>query len=704
MDRDELTRRLMGVFLEEMEEHVASWSRELLSLEKAAEPEARDALVRSLFRTVHSLKGASRSVGLVAVEELFHRLEERLAAVRDGREALSLSLIEELLREGDRLEEIRRRLARGEQVDALPPLPAPNAGEESEGELASARLSSVPPRPTTEASVPGSIAAGLRVPAEKLDALLVHAGEVRLGAQQLESRLEALQAVRSRVGRIRGRVGGDVAGVLREVEQELGLAAVQLRRQVRAISQVAVECERGVRATRMMLFEQACEPLERVVRDTAKAVGKSARMTVAGGDVEIDRSVLESLRDPLVQLVRNAVVHGIERPADRRAAGKPEEGTVRIAVRVLGTEVAVEVQDDGAGLDRATIVERARARGLPVPRQAPDFSRIVFVPGFSTAAHVDTSSGRGVGLDVVKSKVEAIHGSIDLDSVEGAGTTVRIVVPQTLSTVQSLLVRVNGQLFAVPTTLVRTMRRIDPRSIQVIEGRATVVVDGDTHVVTSLHEALGLPAPPPPPAGALVPIVVVVSPAGTVALRVDELCAVESLLIEPLGPRIPRVPNIAGAASPAAGGLALVLGGEVVRSAHSVRGAAQRAAVVTERAAGTLLVVDDSATTRALEKTILEAAGYAVHLANDGEEAWRVLQSRSVDVVVSDVEMPYLSGLDLTRRIRESPRFRDLPVVLLTALARDEDRLAGLEAGANAYLVKNAFDQTELLQTIERLL
>ena len=692
MDRDELLRRLMGVFLEEMEEHLSAWSRDLLAVEKTADRDARDALVRSLFRTAHSLKGASRSVGLGALEQRCHSLEERLAAVRDGRLPLDPPLITELLSEGDRLAEIRARLGRGDSLDE-PAAPAASPASETPP--------SAPPPPL--GTSPGTVGAILRVPIEKLDALLAHASGTRTSSQKMDAQLEALHRIRVRLQRARRAMGDEHSARVHEVEQELALVEVRLRRDVRGVVQAANECERDLRATRMMPFEQACAALDRVVRDVTGATGKRARLAIEGGEVEIDRAVLEALRDPLVHLVRNAVVHGIETPAERRASGKSEEGLVRVAARVLGIEVAVEVSDDGAGLDREAIVRRAVERGVSPPRDPRELGRLVFLPGLSTARQIDEHAGRGVGLDVVKTRVEEIHGGIEVESKPGEGTILRIVVPRTLSTVQSLLVRADGRLFAVPTTLVRTMRRVDPGSIHAIDGRATVVIDGASYTFASLHEALGMGVPVQAQRGSLVPVVVVVSPAGTVALRVDELAAVESLMIEPLGPRIAHARNIAGVAAAAGGDLALVLSGEIVASALALRGHPD-AEPGHKSPPRRLLVVDDSATTRALERTILEGAGYLVVLARDGEEAWRILQSDTVDVVVSDVEMPIVSGLELTRRIRESPRFRELPVVLLTALARDEDRLAGLQAGASAYLVKNAFDQTELLRTIERLL
>ncbi len=697
MDKDELTRRLMGVFLDEMEEHVAAWNRDLLALERTESRDERDALVRSLFRTAHSLKGAARSVGLGPLEQLCHRLESRLATVRDGSEPMDDALVERLLAAGDVIADAREQLRRGRPLEHVGGL-----------DLSSVRQtpSAASEPPARDQAAVG--AAPLRVAAEKLDALLLHTGELRAASTKLDARSEDVHSLRDRVRRMRRTADAATAETMRQIEHDLDRLAMRLRAEARTVVHATREVEAGVRATRMMPFHHACEGLDRIVRDAARASGKEAALAIDGGAVEVDRAVVEALRDPLVHLVRNAVVHGIEHAADRRAAGKRERGRVTISASLRGSEVAISVGDDGAGLDLDAIARRAGDRGVAVPREKDEIARLVFVAGLSTARNVDELSGRGVGLDVVKARVEAIHGGIDIATAPGEGTLVTVAVPLTLSTVQSLVLRVGPHAFALPTTHVRTMCRVDPGRVMTVDRRSTLVMDGTAVPFGTLHEALGLPPPPAPEPGALLQVIVAVAAAGVVALRVDELVDVQSVVVEGLGPRILDARNVAGVTVLSSGELALILsGGDLVRSALAARaaGASGTAAVAPRRRAERrLLVADDSATTRALERTILEAAGYRVVVAPDGEAAWRLLQEQGADLVVSDVEMPGLDGFELTRRIRESARFRELPIVLLTALARDEDRLAGLEAGANAYLVKSAFDQSELLRVIEELL
>ncbi|HJL18399.1 MAG TPA: response regulator [Sandaracinaceae bacterium LLY-WYZ-13_1] len=689
MDREALTRRLRAVFVEELEDHVAGWNAALLALERGADPPARAEHVHTLFRIAHSLKGASRAVHLPELESYCHALEESLDALRESGEAPDDALLSRLFEAADTFAEVARRLHADEAVDAsVFERPAPTApGVPAPGES--------PP-------MPGDVASNLKVPAARLDALLVRAGELSRMVRRLEERDRACARLIARI-RARRSEAADKTPYDAILEELYPLHAA-LQRDLGELTRVVHETDADVRQLRLTPFADACASLERVVRDAGRERGREARLRLDGAEVEIDRSVSASLRAPLVHIVRNAVAHGIEPPEAREDAGKPRAGTVRVGAELRGSEVRVTVSDDGRGLDLEALATRARAKGMEPPSDPGLLARLVFVPGLSTSGAVDRVSGRGVGLDVVKREVEGFHGTVDVATEPGRGTTFTLSVPLTRTVVRALLVRVGERRFAIPSTNVLTLKRIDPAAVHLVDGRPVVLHEGAPLAFRSLASVLGMRAPTA--AAGLVSAVVLQSARDRVVFRVEELRSVEDVVVEPLGPRLPRVRHLAGATTLPDGTLAPILHvGDLVRSALRRTGERPEVPAAPEaREPPTLLVVDDSLTTLALEKTILESAGYRVLGTTDGERALQILAEAEVDLVVSDVEMPRMDGLGLTRALRSSNRTRAVPIVLLTGLSREEDRQRGLRAGADAYLVKNAFDQSELLAEVERLL
>jgi two-component system chemotaxis sensor kinase CheA len=372
--------------------------------------------------------------------------------------------------------------------------------------------------------------------------------------------------------------------------------------------------------------------------------------------------------------------------------------------------VEVVVQDDGRGLDREALREQARRRRLPEPADEADLLRLVFLPGLSTARLITDVSGRGVGLDVVKSRVEALHGTVGLASVAGAGTRFTLTVPLTLTTLRAVLVGVGGQTFAFAGTNVDRLVRARAGQLRSVAGRPVLALGGPPLPLASLGDVLGLASGYLPTAESLgdraLPVVLVTAGDRALAFAVDEFLAEQEVVVKSLGARIRHLRHVAGATLLPSGKIALVL-----NAANLVRTALVRAPAPApepaEAAAPTrkrLLVVDDSVTTRALEKSILEAAGYEVLAAADGRAAWQLLQEEAVDLVVSDVDMPGMDGFALTEAVRGTARFCDLPVVLVTARESEPDKARGSAVGADAYLVKSAFDQKNLLETIAQLL
>jgi two-component system chemotaxis sensor kinase CheA len=758
LNRDELIRRLTATFLEELAEHVRVFNAELLLLEQGPPPERRAEAIHALFRAAHSLKGAARAVSATGIEGVAHKLEDLLSRIRDGRRTLTPDLFQVLFAAADGFENAGKHFAEGRTTDAgltvlarrlddalvLPDI-SPDAGRDSasaspasEDESTSSGSESASEQ-SAGSNAPTAATGFVRINRSRLDALLRQGSELLITRRRFESRREELSAVQEHLSRVRvewqssGRalrrqekLSGREAEALPRTPSELpkrlerllahtdeelgrltravdGLSAA-LREDKKALDRVAAPLEAQIHQLRLLPFAQACEGLSRVVRDLATAQQKQVDLRLDGGETEIDRGIVEGLREPLLHLVRNAIDHGIELPEARMHAGKSARAKLSIAALVAGDRLEVTVSDDGRGLDLEAIRRRSREHGLDLESTPLELERAIFLPGFSTARAVSDVSGRGVGLDVVKTAVERMNGSV---AVRATTTGARFVLslPLTLSTVRVLFLRVGSDVMALPSAAVEVLLRVDPASLKYVGDKSLIAHHGAPIPLVSLARMLGVPDSAREP-GAQLSAVVLTAEGRRAALVVDEFLSEQDVVLKPLGARTQGLRHVSYATLLATGDVALVLTPRALLStaldlpAFELIGRSAQERETKKR----LLLADDSLTTRALERSILEAAGYDVVVAVDGLSAWQLLQERGADLVLSDVEMPKMDGLLLTQTIRSSARFRDLPVILLTARDSQDDRSRGLEAGASAYLVKSAFDQSKLLQTIEQLL
>jgi two-component system chemotaxis sensor kinase CheA len=738
MNKAALIESLMSTFVEEVAEHVSSFNRDLLALEGGQGDPA--ALLQSLFRTAHNLKGASRAVDVTLIETACHNLEDILAGARDGDRALDALAFKFLFATADAIQDAGLRLKEKQSLAASPlatlsssPPPAPSRRIDVEAAASDqpiADLKAAAPEPLLPAGGPPAAMPAherregdtLRVSAAKLDTVLARSGELLLAVRQTERRRdewtaieEAAAVVLADFHRMQVRLLPDVGGATRASVQQLGAGIDKLKEALeravadaatvgRGLVRTAGDLDAGVRSLRMVPFAEAAQSLERTVRDLALAAGKEVGFRLMGQEVELDRAVAERLKDPLMHLVRNAVDHGIEAPADRIAAGKPAAGVITVSASLKGAQVEIAIQDDGRGLNRQRIREEARAMGLPEAVDDRDLLALVFHPGFSTARALTSVSGRGVGLDVVKSQVNALHGTVGLESISGAGTTFALTVPLTVTLIRALLVQSAGRTFALATTQVIGLRRLVPAEVRNVGGREMLAATHGLLPLVSVAEALGLPAPRRD-RGQGGFVVLVEAGTSRVAFVVDELLAEQDLVVTGLGRRLRRIPNVAGCALLEDGDIALILSAaELAETAlhgpgRSLMMPGPEHEVVRRR----LLVADDSVTTRTMEKAILEEAGYEVRVAADGHQAWRILQDEAIDLLVADVEMPGMDGFTLTETLRHSALPR-IPVVLVTSLSSDKHRARGLEVGADAYIVKGDFERAALLEAVGQLL
>ena len=730
MTKPSLAARLLDAFLQDLEEQLGYLNRALLALELNATN--ADAL-KAVFRVMHTLKGGAHAASLPLVERACHRLESILADARDGGAALGPEEFGLMFSAADALSDTARRLAAREAIDDATPIGQLVAALEAKGQAppdvapalerpASETLPvsqpAPPPSPLEQTS--GQAESAVRVSAEKLDALLSQVGQLLAARARIADHAVATNALDEALSRahagLRRLVSEDIAGLapdaqatLRDVETQLRRASEQSASVVthaledeRALAETSTALADSVRRARMLPFGSACESLPRLVRDLSTSTGKPARLTILGSEVEADRPVLEAVKDSLLHLVRNAIDHGVEDRPVRAARGKPEAATIAIRAALHGERLTVTASDDGTGIDVDGIRAKLRERGLPVPEADADVARMLFHAGFSTRDIATTISGRGVGLDAVESAMARVRGTVEVSWIPGQGTTFTLECPLTLAAIRAVLVRSGTQVLAIPTSNVEQLVRIRRTEVRRTEGRE-VILTGEVPIpLVSLATVLGPPFVPGA-MGDIFPALIVAAGDRRVALLVDAVETEQELVVRPIARGRSAMAHVSGGALQGSGELVLVL--NPVSVVHDALGARFGAlAAPTQAKRWRILVADDSMTTRALEQSVLEAAGFEVGTAVDGADAWRQLQESGADLLVSDIEMPNMDGLTLTRTVRTSERFANLPVVLVTSLDTPEARERGLAAGADAYVGKASAGQAGLLATVRELL
>jgi two-component system chemotaxis sensor kinase CheA len=704
-----LRARLNELFREELSEHLERLEHGLDEL-AAGLPEVSEDSVAELFRSAHSLKGAAAAVGATAISALCHHLEETLARARDGQVEVDQALVEEMIRLVDQLAAAGERFGTGAPEAEVG---VPDTGSDAEPTAAQVQQS-------------GGDPATVRLTSGRLDALLSQAGDLitatyrsellvsswRNAGEDLAVEAEQWRRDRDVLHRALGRTGTEdpqVREALERIDNRTRRTAAELNRLARStgtheatLRGMATSFAESVRQVRMVPFTEATTGLARMVRDLAGEQGKQARLVVDAADAEVDKQLVATLHDVLGHAVRNAVAHGIEPPEQRSAAGKPETGAVVVRAVLRTNGIAVTVTDDGRGIDVARVRDRLEALGLgPGGGKELSLTEALFHPGLSTAQKVTEVSGRGVGLDAVRAAVDATGGSVSFDSEPGQGARLTISVPLTLSSLRVVLVRVAGEVVAVPTSAVLRLVRATTEGIR-LGGRQVWEVEESVVPVVPLAQVLGWGEPDAPadPTGLLV-----TGPEGSVALLAEELVAEREVVLVRAPARLAGMNMLLGTTQLEDGSVALVLSPSVCARV-ALAGTTPEPEHVGPKAetSARVLLVEDTVTTRELERSILVSAGYDVAVAVDGQQAWEMLQARDFDAVVSDVNMPRMDGIALCRAIRGSRRHPNLPVVLVTSLHSDADRRRGLEAGADAYLDKSGFDRAELLATLERVL
>ncbi len=742
---DELDEQLLPIFLEE----AVDLTRDLTTQLRAWRNEpSSGAAAHAIARLLHTFKGSARMAGAMNLGEATHMLETRVEeAMRAG--PASPAFIEDIESGCDMLAQAVERLREGPQEPAVV-AEAPALEESGQDEaLAPVATPLSPVEHEAESDASGQ-RASLRVRAELIDRLVNEAGELSIARARIEGEMRSLKGslleLTENVIRLRRQLreieiqaetqiqakvthapGGEVEFDPLELDrftrfQELtrfmaesvnDVATVQqsllknlddANAAILAQSRLNRSLQQELMGVRMLPFASQTERLYRIVRQTAKEVGKRANLDIVGGQVDIDRSVLDKMLAPIEHMLRNAVAHGIEDREQRIAAGKPEVGEITVKLAQEGNEIILALSDDGKGLDAERIRARAEAMGLLQPGLAADEAALydlIFQPGFSTAAELTQLAGRGVGMDVVKTEVSALGGRIEIVSEAGKGTTFRLYLPLTLAVTQTLLIRAGSHLYAVPSTMIEQVMEMKEKGLTAIREQGEVNWQGHRYPFHYLPHLLG-DAEAMPEAHRQYWVLLLRSGTQRVSVLVDELKGNQEVVVKNIGAQLARVVGIAGATVLGDGRVVLILNPVALSSRTPVVSVQSAVPVAPEPAVAemenlpTVMVVDDSLTVRKITSRLLMREGYQVILAKDGVDALEQLIDVMPDVILSDIEMPRMDGFDLVRNVRADERLRALPIIMITSRTADKHRNYALEIGANHYLGK-PYDEEELL-------
>jgi two-component system chemotaxis sensor kinase CheA len=698
------TAKYLEIFTREAEEILQVLRGGILHLEKEG---CSTEKLQELLRNAHTLKGSARMLGLETLGQVAHRMEDLFKDLESGAKTFSPDLADLLLVAADALEALVVQAHSGGEISV-------NVEAVLEG-LETGVLPEVPAAPeVVPAPMEKAERETIRASVARLDNLVNLLGEMLIVRRIFQERSRQLGVITGRLeGFLRRLRRAENYALFKGILDDFSRLSLELERDTLNLTYLTEELHGEAMELRMLPLSTISGDLVRMARGLARDQEKEIDLAIEGEDVELDRMMLEALQPMLLHMLRNAVDHGIESPAERTRLGKSPTGRVELAARYEGGFVRLALRDDGRGIDPGQVRQAAVARGMLTADEArllSDEETIYLIqrPGFSTREFITDVSGRGVGMDVVKANIDRVKGNLAIHSTPGQGTEMILLLPLTMAVVTGLIVDCEGETYALPLHYVSEILRLSAGDVLTEGGREVLRVRGATLPLLSLQEILGLPKKQGIALSDRATALVLNFREQQVACLVSRSLGAQELVVKGMGKQLKSVEFFSGATILGDGSPALILSvPDLFTAGLQGKGTRLRQEFEATRAAakkGNVLVVDDSITTRTMEKNILETHGYDVAVAVSGPDALAKLADRDYDLVVSDIEMPGMSGFDLTRRLREMDRTREIPVIIVTSLASDADRRKGIEVGAQAYIVKGSFDQGTLLETVETLI
>lgn len=736
----EIFKQLIETFKTELEEQLQVITNGILSLEKNdLDDSKRVKTIASIFRAAHSIKGAARSLGITDPGEIAHQVESLFSAIQRNEIILSSDIIDLCLEAVDKmrmamqsyldkkplsfdLPDILQRLGQVDKSKPLSTVPLPDQKKEKKTPDATQPLS-------TELTGHETI----RVSLAHIDRVSALMEEMQVNKIAIDDHYTELSKLTAKINHFshvfkqllfsvrNNQVKEENENIKQlyysgsdsfsEIYQFANQLHKNMRNRINELTTLSNSLQEEVRLLRLVPIENLLITFPRYLRDISHELNKEIELNITGGEVKIDKMVLEGLKDPLIHLLRNAVDHGIENGAERLASGKSESGHISIDIREEGNQILISVTDDGAGIDAKKIADTAIRKNIISSSELETMNEneileLIFRPGFSTREIITDVSGRGVGLDVVKTNLVPLKGQVGIKTDVGKGTTFYLRVPLTLTSERGLLLCSGGEVFVIPTHYVERVLAVNVNEIFEIEASQAVMLDGHPLLLRSLASVLDLDKKESFLQDQF-PVVVIRKDWQVVAFLVDEIIGEREIVIKPLQEPLSNVPTIAGGTLSGSGHVIIVLNPlDLINQAlHSGRMESisfsdeAPAAVMRPR----ILVVDDSITTRTLEKNILESKNYEVTVAVNGKEAWDLLQKQKFSLLITDVSMPIMDGFTLTDQIKKNEKMRGLPVIIVTSLGSDAEKKRGIEVGADAYIIKSEFESGALLEVVAQL-
>jgi len=758
---NEFLKRIQATFRIEAEEHLRAISAGLIELEKTHSKKKVGEIIEVLFREVHSLKGAARSVDQKDIEYVCQPLESIFSSLKRGEITLSplsfdlfYKTIEWLSKHigiSGSEQKVTFRQTRQELIQGLKEMASEKSfasvlQEPSAADIKTSRLPQSDPIPVTEtgADLNGIIMSTkivmARIPVSKLDPLLLQAEEMIQAKMAINQQTDEMKGLSDELNewktetlKWRGRKASATPELWNELfdANEIHLNKVETRiteiissmeRHQHSLDRLVNDHLEAMKQVLMLPVGSLVEAFPGMVRKISHEQNKEIDFIISGTELEIDKRILEELKDPLIHLIRNSIDHGIGKPQERVLQNKPVHGNITLAFAAKESgQVEITLADDGKGINKEHVLRAAIKSGFlsneaAIKLEPKEVLNLIYQSGVSTSSIITDISGHGLGLSIVQEKVLKLNGKISVESEENRGTTFRILLPMTLATFRGILVMIQEFMFILPTANVEQVLKVEKEEIKTVENHETIRIDDQIISVADLGEVLGLPGHKHAGQGKIEPgsansnqirIVVLASGEDRIAFKVNDLVDEQQVLVKGLGRLLRRVRNISGVTILGSGKVVPVLNiPDLMKSAVSIKGRKSEVPVgeIFVLKPGKILVAEDSITSRTLIKNILETAGYQVTTSVDGADAFTKARTGDFNIIVSDVDMPKMNGFELTAKIRNDKKLSEIPVILVTALESREDREHGIEVGADAYIIKSSFDQTNLLEIIKKLI
>lgn len=721
-------------FVSEAREHIISLREGLLALEKR--PDDTDSL-NSVFRMAHTIKGASKMMKLTPISSVAHKLEDVMDALRQGKICLGQDLSDLLFRGVAEIDRMLDETSAGKEVAEISAefcekLEAAAKGESDHNEIALPPIPDPTPVPSPErreeapppapAPPPSSSLETIRLRSDKLDELIKLMGEIISGHSRSKQRLSDIKKI-ERLAKQHAELISDVEHTEKEeilqIAKSLHLAmkklAADFKEDVNIQGLLSGELQDKSLKMRMLPLSTIFDVFRMALRDFSKSSGKKVDFIIHGGETELDKKIIEKIGDSLIHLIRNCVDHGIEMPDERIKLGKPAVGKIVLSAGYEGGNAVIELSDDGSGIPVKKLREKALKKKISDEAAIADMAdadiiNMIFMPGFSSSDIITDVSGRGVGMDVVrKNIIEDLKGAIRITTKDGQGTGFHIRLPLTMAIIHVLFVRVSETTFAVPAHFISEIVRMpEDNLIQVMDKKALRLREQIVPIL-SLKDMLRLPHPAQKHSSDN-NLLILIGALGNekIGMMIDELLSEEDVVIKSLPALMKNIQAVSGVVISGKNELFNVL--HIPKIIETAKETNARIKIQPENAQEPetekqirILIADDSVTTREIEKSILESYGYSVDIAGDGMEGLEMAKNLNYDLIITDAEMPRLDGFSLIRQLRNEQGYAHTPIILVTSLDKEEDKKRGIEAGANAYIVKGAFDQSALLDSVQHL-